>query len=548
MEAIKQHIVQVCQRLYDVIVEVELTIPEEKFGDYSSNIALKLAKQLGQPPHEIAQAISDELDEAAIASSEVAGPGFVNMTLHTSALVDESLVYRDRVKREEPIVIETNNPNPFKAMHVGHGYNSIVADAVANLLDQAYSNVHRVSYHGDVGLHVGKSMYSILRHIDGDPNKLEQLPAGERNSFMSQMYVEGSRAYSEDKTAKDEIQQLAERSFTLDEPLYKQVYDTCKQWSFADIDALVGRLGNKPIEKRYLESQTDPVGVAIVREHTPGVFIESDGALVFPGEKYGMFDNAFVSSSGRGLYGARDLGLMKLKRDDYQPVKSYMVTAHEQKDYFRGIIKAAELCFPDQAGVMVNIATGEVVLRGGKMSSRSGDVIEVHYLFEQIEAALNEQGVNASDEVVQGAIRYQFLKHRISSNIVFDINESIATQGNSGPYLQYAHARACSLMAKSSAKTNVEVITQTDVSDDERQLLRKVSHYAGILGQAAEELTPHIICTYLYELSQAYNRFYEHNRVIGHEREAIRLAIVSLYRDALKDGLSVLGIPAPERM
>lgn len=548
METIKQHIAQVCQRLYGVNVEVELAIPEEKFGDYSSNIALKLAKQVGQPPRDIAQAIIAELDNASIASSEIAGPGFINMTLHASALVDEAASYRGKQKRDESIVIETNNPNPFKAMHVGHGYNSIVADAVANLLDQAYSNVHRVSYHGDVGLHVGKSMYSILRYIDGDPKKLEQLPAGERNSFMSRMYAEGSRAYAEDDSAGREIQQLAEQSFALDDPLYKQVYDICKQWSFTDIDALVERLGNKPIKKRYLESQTDPVGAAIVREHTPGVFMESDGALVFPGEKYGMFDNAFVSSRGRGLYGARDLGLMKLKRDDYQPAKSYTVTAHEQKDYFRGVIKAVELCFPDQAGVMVNIATGEVVLKGGKMSSRSGDVIEVHYLFDQIEAALSEQGVNASGEVVQGAIRYQFLKHRISSSIVFDINESITTQGNSGPYLQYAHARACSLMAKSSLNVNKDEIRQAGINDDERQLLRKVSHYASVLEQAIHDLSPHVICTYLYELSQAYNRFYEHNRVVGDEREAVRLAIVSLYRDVLHHGLSVLGIPAPERM
>ena len=547
MEIIREHITKVCQRLFDVAVDVELTIPDEKFGDYSTNVALKLAKQLGQSPRDVAQQIADELDHPTITAREVAGPGFINITLSASALRQEAITYQSMTRTDAPIVIETNNPNPFKAMHVGHGYNAIIPDAIANLLDQQYTQVHRVSYHGDVGLHVGKSMYAILRYIDGDPAQLDAVPVAERNSFMSARYAEGARAYSDNEVARREIQQLAEQSFVLDDPVYKQVYDTCKEWSFRDIDALVTRLGNQPIERRYLESQTDPVGVAVVREHTPGVFIESDGALVFPGQQYGMFDNAFVSSRGRGLYGARDLGLMRLKQDDYQPTKSYVVTAHEQKDYFRGVIKAAELCFPDQAGVTVNIPTGEVVLKGGKMSSRSGDVIEVHHLFEQIESALAEQGVNASAEVVQGAIRYQFLKHRVSSNIVFDINESITTQGNSGPYLQYAHARACSLLAKID-ELDESAAAFDDLTDDERQLLRKISHYSGVLTQATTELSPHLICTYLYELAQVYNRFYEHNRVVGHDRQAVRMRIVSRYRGVLQHGLSVLGIPAPERM
>ena len=547
METIREHIVKVCQQLFDVTVDVELTIPEEKFGDYSTNVALKIAKQVGQSPRDVAQQIADELEHSSITASEVAGPGFINLTLSASALRQEVTAYQSMTRDDAPIVIETNNPNPFKAMHVGHGYNAIVADAIANLLDLQYVQVHRVSYHGDVGLHVGKSMYSILRYIDGDPAQLETVPVAERNRFMSARYAEGARAYKDDEAAQREIQQLAEQSFVLDDPVYKQVYDICKEWSFHDIDALVARLGNQPIEQRYLESQADPVGVAVVREHTPGVFIESDGALVFLGEQYGMFDNAFVSSRGRGLYGARDLGLMRLKQDDYQPIKSYVVTAHEQKDYFRGVIKAAELCFPDQTDVTVNIPTGEVVLKGGKMSSRSGDVIEVHHLFEQIESALADQAVNASDEVLQGAIRYQFLKHRVSSNIIFDIKESITTQGNSGPYLQYAHARACSVLVKAQG-SDVSTVSLDDLTDDERQFLRKISHYSGVLMQATTELSPHLICTYLYELAQVYNRFYEHNRVIGHDRQAVRLSLVSLYKSILQHGLRVLGIPAPERM
>src|SRR5690606_37803300 len=121
-------------------------------------------------------------------------------------------------------------------------------------------------------------------------------------------------------------------------------------------------------------------GVAVVKANVPGVFQESDGALVFRGSEYGSFDNAFVASNGRGLYAARDLGLMLLKDEQFHPVRSYIVTAEEQRDYFKGVIAAAGLVWPDKKDVTVNISTGTVKLSTGKMSSRDGDVIEISWL------------------------------------------------------------------------------------------------------------------------------------------------------------------------
>ncbi len=548
MQEIQGHIQEVCQRLFNVELQPELSIPEEQFGDYATNVAMQLAGKVGQSPRDIAQTIVSELSHPYIAATDVAGPGFINISLTNEALfasADEGLIETDL--QGKTVVIETNNPNPFKAMHVGHGYNAIAADTISRLVEAGGATVHRVSYHGDVGAHVGKSMYSILRYIDGDIEKLHTIPKEERNTFMSRMYAEGAQAYKEDETAKQEIDQLAEQSFVLDDELYKQVYEICKSWSFEQIDELVNRLGNLPVDKRYLESQADELGVQIVRDNVGDVFIESDGALVFPGEQYGIFDNAFVSSRGRGLYGARDLGLMQLKQRDFSPDESIIVTAHEQKDYFRGVIKAAELCFSDNATRTVNIPTGSITLKGGKMSSRSGDVIEVQALFDQMEVALKQQDSTTSNEVIRGAIRYQFLKHRVSSDIVFDINESISTVGNSGPYLQYAHCRARSILDK-AATGEEDVDLAIELTADERSLLRKLSQYQQTAVQSIDDLSPHIICTYLYELAQNYNRFYEHNRVLGDEREALRLSLVRRYSDTLKHGLELLGIPAPERM
>lgn len=539
----------IVMQLFGVAVESEMSRPDPQFGDVSFNVALQLAKSLGKSPREIAEMIAAKLrDDAIIRQVDIAGPGFINLRLTDTSLETYARRLPEPFRQQEKIVIETNNPNPFKAMHIGHALNAITADAVANLLVVSGAEIHRVSYHGDVGAHVGKSMYSLLNYCDGDITRLSDIPEAERNTFMSRMYADGARAYKENDEAKAQINALAAESFTREDPFYAEVYDMCKGWSFVDIDRIVGKLGNKPIEKRYLESEADELGVRTVKAHVPGVFKENDGAIVFEGSKYGSFDNAFVSSIGRGLYAARDLGLMELKNNDYHADKSYIVTAEEQRDYFKGVIAAAELALPELKNVTVNIPTGIVKLTTGKMSSRNGGVIEIEWLFKQIADAISNRGGQATDEMVAGVLRYQFLRVRIGSDIVFDINDAVSLQGNSGPYLQYAHARACSILAKASNASREMSISDISYDAAERALLLKISEASEVVEKAAKELLPHMICNYLYELAQEFNRFYEKSRILGDEREAIRLPLVELYRDALGRGLAVLGIVAPEKM
>lgn len=545
MKPIAQYVQDIVKAEFAIDTSITLARPEPQFGDYATNIALQLAKQVGKNPRVIAAAIAEKLgDYEAIRQVEVAGPGFINIFLADDLLVDSLGRKYDTNREGETVVIETNNPNPFKAMHIGHAFNAILADTIANLIEADGASVYRVSYHGDVGLHVGKSMYSLLRYVDGNIEKLHDIPESDRNSFMSHMYAEGSRVYKESEDARQEIDDLAKQSFVPKTKLYQEVYELCKEWSFEDIDRLVARLGNKPIERRFLESDADHRGVKIVKDYTPKVFQESDGAYVFKGSEYGSFDNVFVSSNGRGLYAARDLGLMQLKNEYYHPKKSYIVTAEEQKAYFKGVIAAAELCFPEYKKVTVNISTGTVKLTTGKMSSRDGDVVEIAWLFEQVADAIRERGGEVNEAVVAGSLRYQFLKVRVGSDVVFDVNEAVSITGNSGPYLQYAHARARSILSKSQ---KVPLQPQS-FEEDERTFVVKLGEYGDQYNRSVSELAPHHLCNYLYELSQTFNRFYEKNRVIDDSREAERLWLVKRYADTLKSGLGVLGIVAPEKM
>ncbi len=538
-------IANVIKTLFNQDVEVNVTRPEPQFGDASTNVALQLAKPLGKNPREIAEEIAEKLRETGeYEAVDVAGPGFINVTFGSGALLEQISREPSAPRLGETIVIETNNPNPFKAMHIGHAFNAILGDTIANLLAVSGGKVYRVSYHGDVGLHVGKSMYALLRYAAGDFDKIEAISGAERNSFMSKMYAEGSRAYKEDEAAKVEIHDLAEQSFEPKTALYTQIYNLCKAWSFEQIDHLVARLGNQPTVYRFLESDADHRGVGVVKKHVPDVFQESDGALIFKGSEHGSFDNVFVGSNGRGLYAARDLGLMLLKNEQFHPDKSYIVTAEEQRDYFKGVIAAAGLVWPERKDVTVNISTGTVKLSTGKMSSRDGDVIEVAWLFDEFAQAIRERGGEATDEIVAGALRYQFLRVKIGGDVVFNIDDAVSLTGNTGSYLQYAHARARSILDKS----NTSFVRPTVVKQEDRALVRKLGEYHEIVTRATEQLEPHHICNYLFELAQEFNRYYEKNQVIGSGSEQHRLGLVALYVDTLKAGLAILGIHAPERL
>jgi arginyl-tRNA synthetase len=240
------------------------------------------------------------------------------------------------------------------------------------------------------------------------------------------------------------------------------------------------------------------------------------------------------------------LGLIQLKARDFSPQSSYIVTATEQKDYFEVVLKAADLCLLEQSGKTHNIPTGMVKLPTGKMSSRHGDAVNIDWLFKELTKALKQRGAsdNSLHDGLVGALRYTMLRTRIGSDLVFDIHESISLNGNSGPYLQYAHARARSVLDKATAPI-------PDGADGleagERSLARKLSQLPDTLDNASTELMPHIICNYLYELAQEFNKFYETSQIIGNQREAIRLRLVKNYADSLKNGLTLLGIPAPER-
>ncbi len=521
-------------KLFDVDIDVDLTRPEEKFGDYASNAALRLAKQLGKNPREVAEGLAAELKGHALLAEppQVAGPGFLNFKLTDEKLARTALTAADLPQplKDQEILVEFGDANPFKEMHIGHLYSLIVGDAIASLLQADGGKVRRLGYHGDVGRHVAMAIWG-MRNNKGS---------------ISECYAAGAKAYEDDENAKAEIQVINEHVYKHDDEDINKLYEQGRSQSLAEFEKIYELLGLK-YDHDYFESEATPVGLKFVEENQ-NVFKRSDGAVVYDGEKVGLHTRVFITSNGLPTYETKDLGLAELKNQDYpNAARSVIITANEQSEYFKVMLAALAQIDPALAKKTTHLAHGFISLSTGKMSSRSGNVYTAMKLLLEIKDAVHKQYPDSPvrKEVTFAAVKYAFLKHRLGSDIALDIKESISLEGNSGPYLQYAHARARSILTKAGKVTSKDL---NNLESGERSLARKISEYPEAIAKATAELMPHHICTYLYELAQTFNRFYESNRVLDDPRQELRLQLVTSYAGVLKHGLGILNIAAPDKM
>lgn len=545
----------VCNELFGIKIDVELSRPEEKFGDFSSNVSLKLSKELQKPPQEIAEQIAGKLkDNNKFSDVSVAGPGFINIRLSDSALLESMISSNDLEKSltGKIVVAEYSDPNPFKVLHAGHFYTSVVGDAISNILESAGAQVHRVNYGGDVGLHVAKTMWAVIQNLDGEnPAKLAEIEEKERSGWLAKSYVKGTEAHENNDQARQEIIELNKKIYQVslnkdkDSPLGKIYWET-RQWSYDYFDDFYSRIGIK-FEKYYPESEVAELGVKTVKENTPKVYTQSDDAVVYKAEEQGLHTRVFITKENLPTYEAKEVGLILQKKLDYSFDKSIIITANEISQYMQVVLASINQFEPELVEKTTHLTHGMVKLPGAeKMSSRKGNFIRAVDILDSAEKFSKEINTKTTPDIVLGAVKYSFLKPSLGGDIIYDAKESVSLEGNSGPYLQYAVVRAKSILAKGSGKD--ELKQWTELNSSERTLARKISIYPEVFTTALDELSPHHIASYLYELSQTFNRFYENNKVIGDPREALRLGLVKKYAQTLESGLGILGIKIPEKM
>lgn len=546
MQEIKNQLKKVIQDLYGLDFDPEITLsPDNIDADYSTNAPLKLAKELHKSPIEIAE----ELKRSGESEALVTPPGFLNFNLSNDYLKNnmnklsqdfDEIILSDEFK-DKTVICEFSDPNPFKVLHVGHLYTSIVGDSISRLFEYAGAKVVRANFGGDVGLHVAKTMY-ILR---------QKNPAELTIEDIARCYVEGTAAYEDDGAAKQEITQLNKEIYEInannrhDSDLAK-LYWQGRELSYQYFDDFYDSIGVK-FDKYYPESTVADLGLKTVEEQLEkGVYKISNGAVIFDGEEYGLHVRVFVNQEGVPTYEAKDVGLIFTKWQDYHFDKSVVITGSEQLEYMKVVLKSVEQYAPELVEKTNHLTHGLVKLPGNvKMSSRKGNFLKAVDVLMMVRDEL-KNAYNSTDETVSlAAAKYAFLKYKMGGDIIFDPKESVKMTGNSGPYLLYSCVRAKKIL--SNCKNN-QVIGDYQYNIYERNLSKKLLEYKHILSDAVIEMMPHKVANYLYELAQEFSRFYENCPVVGATEESERAKLTKVYLDTMTHGLGILGINIPEEM
>ena len=551
--SVTEKVQAVVKKLFGLDVDVVLTVPEEQFGDFSTNVAMQLAGKIGESPRAIAEKITSELTAQALVA-DIAGPGFINLRVSDSDLWGAAQSRNTDVFAGKVFVVEYSCPNYFKELHAGHLYQTVVADVVARLIERSGAQVRRTNFGADVGLSAARAMWGILNDLGGEfPEKLQEIPKETRTKYIAARYVDGATADSadDDEATKTAIMAINKQIYTIHKEgdttsNFAKIYFTCREWSREYFVNFYYEIKVTDFEKYYPESITEGRGVSTVNAHIGTVFKESRGAVIFDGEPHGVDTRVFITSQGLPTYEAKDIGLILIEADDFHFDHRILFTGRDQLQYMKVVWKALDQIIPGSEAKMTHIVNGIVKFGDGqKMSSRTGNVTTAVDVVQAVREAVGDSGdATRDDQISLGAMKYEFLRHRLEGDIAFDPKESVSLQGNSGPYLQYALVRAKSVVVKSSAKAEVP----NELQPDERALVRKLAEYQLVIDEATRQYEAHSICNYLYELAGQFNKFYEKNLIVGDPRESFRLAIVNCYVDTLTDGLSVLGIQAPEKM
>ena len=543
MDEIKVRLKQTIKNLYNLDFEPEITVsPANIDADYSSNAPLKLAKELHKSPMEIAEALNGELKVG------ISNPGFLNFKVSDDdlrlAIKNLCNNFEEGVRSTEyegkTVICEFSDPNPFKVLHVGHLYTSIVGDSIGRLYEYAGAKVIRANFGGDVGLHVAKTMYALLTK-GTDDLKIEDI---------AKCYIEGTALYDDDENAHEAITNLNKEIYeinakNLHDSKLAEVYWRGRELSYDYFENFYATIGVK-FDKYYPESTVAALGLKTVKEQLEkGVYELSDGAVIFNGEKFGLHTRVFINREGVPTYETKDVGLIFTKWQDWHFDKSIVITGSEQLDYMKVVLKSIEQYAPELVAKTSHLIHGLVKLPGGvKMSSRKGNFLKAVDVLEMVIDELKNEYNSTDEKVALAATKYAFLKYKMGGNIIFDPKDSVKMTGNSGPYLLYSAVRAKKILANCHNNQEVEYIYNIY----EKNLAKKLLEYKGVLGESVSEMAPHKLANYLYELAQEFSRFYENCPVVGAKEEAERAKLVRVYLNTMTHGLNILGIEIPESM
>lgn len=545
---------------------ITLSHPEvATHGDFSCSIALQLAKELKQSPLDIAKKIADSIDKGALIEKiEVLPPGFINIFIKSEVLLKEAASFANlrntsvsNINAGKEAIVEYSSPNIAKPFTVGHLRSTIIGDAVANLLEATGYKVYRDNHLGDWGTQFGKQIYAI-KYI-GEKNE-EMIEKSERPiAELVKLYVKFHEEAEKDSSIEDKARQYF-KQLEEGDPEMRRLWQRCIDWSFKEFDTIYKKLGvtftennGRGYGESFFEDKMDIVLKELETKLSSEYKENKDAKLIyFPDDKYPPL--MIIKQDGATLYSTRDLATDNFRKNNYNNVSLIInEVGAEQSLYFQQLYEVEKMLGWFTDGQRVHVKHGMYRFKDMKMSTRKGNVIWLENVLEEARKKaqeLTKDGTDSIAEVVSiGALKWNDLKRSSHLDIVFDWNDILNMQGNSGPYMQYAYVRTLSILNKAEQTDNLQYDAES-LNEDDITLLKQFYKYPEVVELAAKNYAPHILTTYLYELAQAFSAFYQKNRILKAESSERnnRLLITKATSNIIKQGLSLLGIQTVEKM
>lgn len=599
---ITNSVIAAVKDLYGQDVPEKMVALQKTRSDFEGNLTLvvfPLLKTSKKKPEDTAQDIGKYLKEhcGAIADFNVV-KGFLNLVIAPEAWLgllndidtDPAWGYKNANENSPLVMIEYSSPNTNKPLHLGHVRNNLLGWSLAQIMEANGNKVVKTNIVNDRGIHICKSMLAWQKwgngetpessgkkgdHLIGDYYVAFDKHYREEVKELKEKFIaEGVDAEKAEEQAKNEAPLIVEAHEMLvkweqNDPDVRALWKKMNDWVYAGFDETYKALGVS-FDKIYYESNTYLEGKKKVEEGlAKGLFYRKDDNSVWADlSNDGLDQKLLLRSDGTSVYMTQDIGTADMRFKDYPIDKMIYVVGNEQNYHFQVLSILLDRLGFKWGKELVHFSYGMVELPNGKMKSREGTVVDADELIaSMIENAkqLSEDKVNKLEGISEeekneiarivgmGALKYFILKVDARKNMLFNPEESIDFNGNTGPFIQYTHARIRSILRKAQESQSIpnQPNTPITLNNKEIDLIQKLSEFPAAVEQAGKDYSPSGIANYCYELTKQFNQFYHDYSILGadtEEQKAVRLMLAKNVAKTIKNGMALLGIEVPERM
>lgn len=547
----------------DILAQIEIP-PSYEMGDYAFPV-FSLAKIFRKNPNMIAEEMASRIDSKYFEKVESKG-AYINFFTNKEALsktvIEEILKEKEnygksKMGKDKTIIVEYSSPNIAKPFHIGHIRTTIIGDSLKKIHKFLGYNVVSINHLGDYGTQFGMLIYAIKNW--GNIEEIEKNPITE----LLKLYVRVNKEAEENEEIKEECRHYFASLEKGDEEAVK-IWKWIREISLKEFKVVYDLLGIEFDSYNGESFYSDKMQKQVDRMEELGILKDSEGAKIVDLEKYNLPPALIIKSDGSTIYITRDIAAAEYRHETYHPEKNIYVVATEQNLHFKQLKAVLEEMQYDWYDEVTHVAFGMINLADGKLSTRQGRVVylidvlnkAVEKIMEILDEREKTSGVKIEnkDELAKqvgiGAIKFQELFNQRIKDYTFDWDKTLSFEGESGPYVQYAHARICSLLNKGNFDINSKIDPTLLNNEMEINILRNLYKFTEVAKDAAEKYEPFFISRYVVELAKDFNKYY--NQVtINVEDEKLkntRLMLCYSVKNVISEGLSLLGIEAPEKM